>query len=65
MGQAASINSTGSANVLSTSGAWGWDADVVCTAGYAAASVRYRYTVARETPNILAMSLAVMPFSRN
>ena len=27
-------------------------------------SVRYRYTVARETPSILAMSVAVMPLSR-
>ena len=26
---------------------------------------RYRYVVARETPNIFAMSLAVMPFSRS
>jgi hypothetical protein len=25
---------------------------------------RYRYTVARETPSILAMSVALMPFSR-
>jgi hypothetical protein len=32
-------------------------------AGSAAPPDRWRYTVARETPSILAMSVAVMPFS--
>ena len=43
----------------------GWPpvwADTTNHAESGAASARWRYTVARETPNIFAMSVAVMPF---